>query len=89
MGPGLLESVYEKCFLRELGLRRIEYQSQSRIHVNYKGLDLEADLRYDVMVEDILLVELKAIDGLLPIHDAILLTYMRMLEKPKGIPHKL
>lgn len=85
LGPGLLESIYEKCFVRELTLRNIEHKRQMKISLGYKGLILDADLRLDVIVEDVLIVELKAVDGLLPIHDAILLTYMRLLEKPKGV----
>jgi GxxExxY protein len=85
LGPGLLESVYEKCFIHELGLRGLHYQSQQRVPVNYKNLQLEAELRYDVLVENLIIVELKAIDGILPIHEAVVLTYMKMLSKPKGI----
>lgn len=85
LGPGLLESVYEKCFMRELTLRRIQYANQLSVPLEYEGVLVDAQLRCDVLVEDILLVELKAIDGLLPIHEAVLLTYMRMLQKPKGI----
>ena len=85
IGPGLLESVYEKCFLRELELKGIRYKNQLWVPVHYKGLELNTELRLDVLVEDILCVELKAQDGLLPIHDAILLSYMQMLGKPKGI----
>ena len=85
LGPGLLESVYEKCFVRELMLRGLEYKQQIWVPLEYKGLDLETELRLDVLVEDALCVELKSMDGLLPIHDAILLTYMQMLKKPKGI----
>ncbi len=85
LGPGLLESVYEKCFLRELTLRGIAFKNQLWVPVRYKGLELDTELRLDVLVEDILCVELKAQEGLLPIHDAILLSYMQMLEKPKGI----
>jgi GxxExxY protein len=85
LGPGLLESVYEKCFLRELSLRGIGFKSQIWVPLEYKGLVLDTELRLDVLVEDILCVELKAQDGLLPIHDAILLSYMQMLLKPKGI----
>ena len=85
LGPGLLESVYEKCFLRELAIKGIDYNSQMSVPIQYKGLLLDAELRYDVMAENTLLIELKAIDGLLPVHEAILLTYMRLLEKPKGI----
>jgi len=85
LGPGLLESVYEKCFIHELRSKGLTTQSQQRIPLNYKGLSLEADLRYDVLVEDLIIAELKSMDGILPIHEAVLLTYMKMLEKPKGI----
>ena len=85
LGPGLLESVYEKCFARELVLQGIEYKTQLLVPLEYKGLLLDAQLRFDVLVEDLLLVELKVMDGLLPIHNAVLLTYMRMLQKPKGL----
>ena len=83
-GPGLLESGYEKCFLKELELRGIAYKSQVWALLEYKGLELETELRLDVLVEDILCVELKAQEGLLPIHDAFLLSYMQMLQKPKA-----
>ena len=85
LGPGLLESIYEKCFLREFALRGIVFRNQCWVPLQYKGLELDTELRLDVLVEDILCVELKAQDCLLPIHDAVLLSYMRMLEKPKGI----
>lgn len=85
IGPGLLESVYEKCFLKELELQKLSYQNQVWIPLEYKGLKLDAELRLDVLIEDLICVELKAQEGLLPIHDAILLSYMEMLQKPKGI----
>jgi len=85
LGPGLLESIYEKCFLKELGLRGILFKNQVWIPLEYKGLELDTELRLDILVEDILCVELKAQEGLLPIHDAVLLSYMHMLQKPKGI----
>ena len=85
LGPGLLESVYEKCFLRELSLRNIAYQNQIWTPLEYKGMLLDTELRLDVLVEDILCAELKAQQGLLPIHEAVLLSYMQMLQKPKGI----
>lgn len=85
IGPGLLESVYEKCFLRELALKGLLYKNQVWVPLQYKGLKLDAELRLDVLVEDILCVELKAQDGLLPIHNAVLFSYMQMLQKPKGI----
>ena len=85
LGPGLLESIYEKCFLRELNLQGIGNKSQNWVPLEYKGLQLDTELRLDVLVEDILCVKLKAQEGLLPIHDAVLLSYMQMLQKPKGI----
>lgn len=85
LGPGLLESVYEKCFLRELALQGIPFSNQVAVPLEYKGLELETTLRLDVLVEDLLCVELKAQEGLLPIHDAVLLSYMQMLQKPKGL----
>jgi len=85
LGPGLLESVYEKCFLKELEIRKIMYKSQLWVPLDYKGLHLDTELRLDVLVEDILCVELKAQESLLPIHDAVLLSYMQILQKPKGI----
>ena len=75
----------KKCFLRELTLRGIENKNQLWVPVEYKGLQLDTELRLDVLVEDVLCIELKAQEGLLPIHDAILLSYMQMLQKPKGI----
>lgn len=85
LGPGLLESVYEKCFLRELELNKIRYRAQVGLPVYYKGVSLDVNFRVDVLVEETLVVELKAADALLPVHTAQLLTYMKLLEKPKGI----
>jgi len=85
LGPGLLESVYEKCFIHELGIRGLSYKSQQRVPLNYKGISLEAELRYDVLVENLIVVELKSMEGILPIHEAVTLTYMQMLSKAKGI----
>ena len=85
IGPGLIESVYEKCLCRELELKGLKYQKQIWVPLEYKGLQIDTELRLDLLVEDVLCVELKSIAGLLPIHEAILLTYMRMLEKPKGV----
>lgn len=85
LGPGLIESVYERCLVRELGFKGISYETQVSVPIQYKGVYLDTDLRLDVLVENILVVELKSVDGLLPIHEAVLLTYMKLLEKPKGI----
>lgn len=85
LGPGLLESVYERCFVKELELRGIKYKKQVWVPVSYKGLELDTELRLDVLVEDILCVELKAQEGILPVHGATVLTYMQLLNKPKGV----
>jgi len=85
LGPGLLESVYQKCFNRELSVKNFSFMSQVFTPINYKGVILDADLRLDLLVENALIVELKAIEGMLPIHEAQLLTYMKLLQKPKGI----
>lgn len=71
--------------MKELSLKGIEYKNQIWVPLHYMGLELDTELRLDVLIEDILCVELKAQEGLLPIHDAILLSYMQMLQKPKGI----
>ena len=85
LGPGLLESIYEKCLmylLKEKGLKLI---FQQKVPLMFRGLYLDCDLRFDLLVEDLIVVEIKAIECLLPIHEAQLLTYLRLLEKPKGI----
>jgi GxxExxY protein len=85
LGPGLLESIYERCFVHELSLRGLSCETQCCVPLSYKGINLEAELRLDVLVEGMVITELKSIAGILPVHQAIVLTYMRMLEKPKGI----
>jgi GxxExxY protein len=85
LGPGLLESVYDRCFAKELLLKGIAFKTQVWLPIEYKGLQLEAELRLNFLVEEIILVELKAIEGLLPFHEAQVLTYMKPMQKPKGI----
>jgi len=85
LGPGLIESVYQKCFNQELSLRGLYFQTQQCVPVTYKGIQLDAELRYDTLVEGLIITELKSMEGLLPVHDAVLLTYMKLLQKPKGI----
>ena len=85
LGPGLLESVYHKCLKKELTIRGFEFQTELIIPVNYKGLELETGLRCDLLVEKSLVVELKAIEKVLPIHEAQILTYMKLLEIPIGL----
>ena len=85
LGPGLLESVYEKCFAKEFVLKAIEFKTQLWLPVEYKGLQINAELRVDFLVEELILVELKAIESILPVHEAQILTYMKLMQKPKGI----
>lgn len=85
LGPGLLESVYEKCLKRELELKGYKVVQQVNVPVQYKGLSLDVDLRLDLLVNDTIIVELKAIEHILPVHEAQLLTYMKLLEKPQGL----
>ena len=85
LGPGLLESVYHKCLAHELNIREISFTSELLVPVNYKGLQLETELRCDLFIENTIVVELKAVEKILPIHEAHLLTYMNLLEAPFGI----
>lgn len=85
IGPGLIESIYEKCMLRELGLRNLNTVNQRVVHIEYKGLIFEEPLRFDVLVEDCLLLELKSVQEILPVHKAQLLSYMKLLDIPVGL----
>lgn len=85
LGPCLLESVYKQCLQKELDIRGIVYTAEEKVSLGYKGMLVPAMLRYDLLVEDLITVELKAIDALLPIHDATTLSYMKLMYKPKGI----
>jgi GxxExxY protein len=78
LGPGLLESAYEKCLVRELELRNIPHENQRDLPVEYKGVKLDCGYRLDIIVSNRLIVELKACENLLPIHTAQLLTYLRL-----------
>ncbi len=85
LGPGLLESVYHKCMCKELKLRNINFVSEYQIPFNYKGLEVDILLRCDLFIENCIIVELKSVEKILPVHEAQILTYMRLLEVPKGI----
>ncbi len=85
MGRGLLESVYHKCLIEEFKHRKINFLSELRIPVVYKGKELEIDFRCDLFVEDIIVVELKSVFELHPMHEAKLHNYMKLLKSPKGI----
>src|SRR6476659_8353273 len=83
-GPGLIESIYERYMLRELDLRSIPATTQKWVRVEYKGLVFDEPLRFDVLVDDCLLVELKAVEILHPSSKAQLLSYMKLLDIPIG-----
>jgi len=78
LGPGLLESSYRECLCRELSLRNIKFKRECGLPLQYKGLRLDCGYRMDVLVADLVVVEIKAVEALAPIHDAQLLTYLRL-----------
>ena len=84
-GPGLLDSIYEKCMIHELNLRGIATINQNAVRIEYKGIVFEESLRFDVLVENCLLLELKSVQEILPIHKAQLLSYMKLLNIPIGL----
>ena len=84
-GPGLIESIYERCLLRELQLGAIPATTQKMVRIEYKGLVFDEPLRFDVLVDDCLLVELKAVEVLHPVSKAQLLSYMKLLDVPIGL----
>lgn len=84
-GPGLIESIYEWCLVRELELRQFKTETQRLVSKKYKGFVREEPLRFDVLVEQCVLVESKAVERLLPIHHAQLLSYMKLLDVPIGL----
>lgn len=85
IGPGLLEIVYQQCLLKELELWGINFKSEFIVPIEYKGLELESKLRCDILIEEILVVELKSVAEMNPIFEAQLLTYMNLLNVPIGL----
>lgn len=85
LGPGLLESVYESCMAHILIKNGHSVKRQQNVPIIFRGITLETELRFDLMVDDLVIVEIKSVDALAPIFDAKLLTYMRFMEKPKGV----
>src|SRR5213592_4060294 len=84
-GPGLIESIYEWCLLKELGLRGLACVSQKSVLIEYKGFVREEPLRFDVLVEGCVLIEAKTVERIQPIHKAQLLSYMKLLDVPIGL----
>ncbi len=85
MGSGLLESVYHQCLKEELFQRKISFITEMKVPVIYKGIILNADFRCDLYVEQLIVVELKSVQQIIPVHEAQLMTYMKLLKCPKGI----
>ena len=85
LGPGLLESAYEECLCREFHLRGIAFQRQVPLPIEYKGVKLDCGYRLDLVVEDSVILELKCIDQILPVHEAQLLTYLKLTSRRIGL----
>jgi GxxExxY protein len=85
LGPGLLESAYEECLCHELHLRGIPFRRQVSLPVTYKGVNLDCGYRIDVIAEDEIILELKCVEHVLPLHEAQLLSYMKMANKRVGL----
>lgn len=85
LGPGLLESTYEQCLAHELGRSGIDFKLQENMPVHYKGLRLDCGYRVDVLVDDSLILELKSVEAILGIHQAQLLTYMKLAKIKNGL----
>lgn len=78
LGPGLLESAYEECLCHELTLKKIKFERQKKLPVTYKGIHLDCGYRLDILIENIVIVELKTVEHFEPIHEAQLLTYLKL-----------
>jgi GxxExxY protein len=85
LGPGLLESIYEECFIEELKLNDFEVLAQEKIPLVYKGKILKSELKLDLLINECVIVELKAIDEIHSIHKAQLLSYLKLTGVPKGL----
>ena len=85
LGPGLLESTYEQCLAREMDISGIAFKLQSPLPVEYKGIKLDCGYRVDMLIEDKLIVELKSVEKTLPIHEAQILTYMKLANIQVGL----
>jgi len=85
IGPGLLESTYEVCLCHELSLLKLKVERQKAIPIIYKGVQLDSGYRLDLIVEDQVIVEIKAVSILLPVHEAQLLSYLRHIGRRRGL----
>lgn len=85
LGPGLLESIYAPCFEYELTARKLRFAAQRPVPIVYKGMSMEACYRVDLIVENVVVVEVKSVAAALPVHQAQLLTYMQLTDCPLGL----
>ncbi len=85
IGPGLLESVYQKCLERELTIREINFQSQLNVPIIYKGAEISCNFICDFLIEDQIVLEIKSVSNLIDIHRPQILNYINLMKKPKGI----
>jgi len=85
LGPGLLESVYEKCYIQELKDQGLNVRSQVFVPIKYKNTSLDSDLKLDILVNDLIIIELKAVEIMIPVFKAQLLSYLKLTGKPKGL----
>src|SRR6187397_3104606 len=85
LGPGLLESVYQMCFMEELKMQGLEFRSQMYIPIVYKEVNLGGTLKIDLLIENEIIVELKAVEAMIPLYNAQLLSYLKLSTKTKGL----
>lgn len=84
MGPGLLESIYVLCLVHELQERGLDIRTEVSIPVNYKGIELGKDLRIDILVEEEIILEIKSVESLLPVHQAQIISYLKLADQSLG-----
>ena len=85
LGPGLLESVYERCFIQEMRSIGLTVKAQSSVPIIYKGTNLSENLKLDILVNDLIIVEEKAVEQMIPLYKAQLLSYLKLAQKPNGL----
>lgn len=85
LGPGLLENVYEKCMVYELMKQGYQVKTQVPVKVKYDEIEIDSELKIDILINDCVVVELKTVEKILPVHEAQLMSYMKLLEKPQGL----
>ncbi len=85
LGPGLLENIYRQCPAYELSESNLKFELEKEIPVNYKGIQFDCNYRIDLLIENTLIIELKSVEILLPVHEAQILTYMKLTQSPIGL----